>query len=111
MQSQVWGTGAGSGSGDPGPGGWGPGVLRLLDIQAPLGIAEEQRMILGLGVQAGIACPSRDDCPYLGCSWLGGSCGLELREAFYRRLGCRSVGTADLGKKRQPWLSWWKMDV
>jgi hypothetical protein len=58
------------------------------------------------------ACPSRDDCPYLGGCRLGGGCDWERREAFYRRLGCSSVGEGLLHgspqqiliKRDSPWF-------
>lgn len=64
--------------------GQGRGVLRLLDIRAPLGVAEE-RMESGVyELGQHLAYPSRD-CPEFGGGRHGGSCGWEQREAFYGR--------------------------
>jgi hypothetical protein len=62
-------------------------------------------MELGLwGERGDSACPNGDDCPYLDSGRLRGDCGWECREAFYRRLGCSSVGKGlhDLDERLSP---------
>lgn len=80
------------------------GVLRLLDMQALLGDAEEQRTEPGscrLGTTSSPG-PEAGDGEFqlvsagmvlgLRGGRLGGGCGCKRREVFYRRLGCTSVG-------------------
>ena len=67
------------------------------------------------GVGGNSSLSNRDDCPQLGSSRFGGSCGWESRDT-YRRLGCGQLPMADLGEKRKlkipnSLLSCWKMDV